>query len=290
MVCRRHPVSVYVTHHDLPDDMFQFTCFNVEDPHDPSVGLFNGELAIPGNLLRREVFDPVVNEVLQLIEDQLRRTEQVVDALMLVGGFSGSEYLFKRVDERFGARIKVIARPSDADTATLRGAAQYGLARRPLVSSVVAPRAYIMRVKLPAEQTDFNMRPAYIQKNQAGISICENRLKYLVQKGAIIRKGQMIRAPFCKYSANTADRLFVAVLYTSEVDREMRYTDEGETTELCKWTVDLGSLPTFQQFAQSQQGFYTEFELGLELDSAEVRGVVLYNGVEVGRVIFDFLS
>jgi len=31
----------------------------------------------------------------------------------------------------------------------------------------------------------------------------------------------------------------------------------GETSELCKWTVDLGSLPPFQQFAQSQQGFYT---------------------------------
>jgi len=43
--------------------MFQFTCFNVEDPDDPSVGLVNGELAIPGNLLRREVFEPVVNQV-----------------------------------------------------------------------------------------------------------------------------------------------------------------------------------------------------------------------------------
>ncbi|KAG8787696.1 hypothetical protein FRC15_008371 [Serendipita sp. 397] len=239
------------------DTMFHFTCFNVEDPDDPSVGLSNGQLSIPGNLLRREVFDPVINEVLQLIEDQLRRTEQMVDALLLVGGFSGSEYLFKRVDERFGSRIKVIARPSDADTATLRGAAAYGLARRPLVSSIVVPRAYIMRVKLPAEQEDYMKRPAYIQINQAGTAICENRLKYLVQKGAIVRKGQTIRAPFCKFSANASDRLFVAVLYTSEVDKEMRYTDEGETIELCKWTVDLGTLPPFQQYAQSQQGFYT---------------------------------
>ena len=50
------------------------------------------------------------------------------------------------IQERFGSSIKVIARPSDADTATLRGAAQYGLARRPLVSSVIAPRSYIMKV------------------------------------------------------------------------------------------------------------------------------------------------
>ncbi|CCA73398.1 hypothetical protein PIIN_07352 [Serendipita indica DSM 11827] len=258
--------------------MFHFTCFNVEDPDDPSVGLFNGELSIPGNLLRREVFDPVINEVLQLIEDQLKRTEQVVDALMLVGGFSGSEYLFKRVDERFGTRIKVIARPSDADTATLRGAAQYGLARRPLVSSVVAPRAYIMRVKLPAEHEDYMKRPAYIHNNPSGVPICENRLKYLVHKGAIIRKGQMIRAPFCKYSANAADRMFVAVLYTSEVDREMRYTDEGETTELCKWTVDLGTLPTFQN-APPNQGFYTGTSW-----IGKVSGRVAKNGIASRRV------
>lgn len=87
----------------------------------------------------------------------------------------------------------------------------------------------------------------------------------------------------------------------------MRYTDEGETTELCKWTVDLSSLPTFQQNAAQPQpgGFYTgncfdsnsfgnfltrvacsgdlEFEIGLELDSAEVRGILLYNGQEWGR-------
>lgn len=34
-----------------------------QDPDDPSVGLINGELSIPGNLLRREVFDPVVDQV-----------------------------------------------------------------------------------------------------------------------------------------------------------------------------------------------------------------------------------
>ena len=46
--------------------------------------------------------------------------------------------------------MSVISRPPDCDTATLRGAAQYGLARRPLVSSVIAPRAYIMKVRATA--------------------------------------------------------------------------------------------------------------------------------------------
>lgn len=35
-------------------------------------------------------------------------------------------------------------------------------------------------------------------------------------------------------------------------------------------------------------GFVTEFELGLELDSAEVRGILIYEGQDWGRVVFDF--
>ncbi|KAI0282749.1 hypothetical protein BGY98DRAFT_953377 [Russula aff. rugulosa BPL654] len=77
---------------------FNFTCFNVEDPDDPRVGLVNGELSIPGNLLRHEVFDPVVNQALELIEEQMKNVNQRIDALLLVGGFSGSGYLFKRVE------------------------------------------------------------------------------------------------------------------------------------------------------------------------------------------------
>lgn len=53
-------MSAYESH---IENMFHFTCFNPEDPHDPSVGLINGQLSIPGNLLRRKVFDPVVNQV-----------------------------------------------------------------------------------------------------------------------------------------------------------------------------------------------------------------------------------
>lgn len=52
-----------VSNGHLTDKMFHFTCFNVEDPDDFAVGLVNGEMTIPGNLLRREVFDPVVNQV-----------------------------------------------------------------------------------------------------------------------------------------------------------------------------------------------------------------------------------
>ena len=55
------------------------------------------------------------------------------------------------------------------------------------------------------------------------------------------------------------DSSFIATLYTSDSDKIMRYNDEGETNELCKWTVDLSSLPTFRENASMipMSGFYT---------------------------------
>ena len=36
--------------------------------------------------------------------------------------------------------------------------------------------------------------------------------------------------------------------------------------------------------------WFVDFELGLELDGAEVRGILLYEEREWGRVVFDMLS
>ncbi|KAJ6486664.1 hypothetical protein C8R45DRAFT_995477 [Mycena sanguinolenta] len=118
------------------ETIFYFGCFNVEDPDDTSVGLINGQLAILGRVLRETVFDPVVNDVLDLISTQLD-TSPKIDALLLVGGFSACAYLKIRIEEQFGPSIHTIVRPPDSDTATLRGATRYGLS---LVSQLVVPR------------------------------------------------------------------------------------------------------------------------------------------------------
>lgn len=113
-----------------------------------------------------------------------------------------------------GSRFQVIARPADADTVTCRGASQYGHLGRPLVSTVVAPKSYIMRVTLPAEQEDWQRRPAYIRKNEAGVPICEKRLHYLVFKGAILQKGQRMRIECRKFSATPQGEFTFSTLHS----------------------------------------------------------------------------
>ncbi|KAM0786233.1 hypothetical protein ACM66B_007034 [Microbotryomycetes sp. NB124-2] len=64
----------------------------------------------------------------------------------------------------------------------------------------------------------------------------------------------------------------------------------GDATELCRWTVDLSALPMYHIVAQKGGG-YVSFDLGLSLDSAEVRGVLLTDdGLDCGTATFEFLG
>ncbi|KAJ7058145.1 actin-like ATPase domain-containing protein [Mycena amicta] len=273
------------------DTGFYFTCFDVQDTaDDPSIGLVNGQLGIPGSLLREAVFDPVVDQVINLISTQLS-VSPPIDALLLVGGFSGSTYLKTRIEERFGGRISTLARPPDCDTATLRGAARYGLARRPLVSQLVVPRSYVMKVKLPAEPEDRIRRPGYVQYNDARVEVCE-RLQYLVRKGAIVQKGRRVKTQFCKFSKTRDDSTFTATLYTFDSEATTtidtaRYADEARLRPVCDWRVDLRGLRGWGADAPIG-GFYTDFEIALELDGPTVGGTLIYRNEECGRVVFDF--
>ncbi|GAA5940680.1 hypothetical protein JCM3775_004761 [Rhodotorula graminis] len=276
------------------DAIFRFNCFNVEDSHDPDVGLEFGELAIPGRVLKTEVFDPVIEQVLALLSTQIAKIGHTsLDAIILVGGFAASEYLYTRVRRAFGAAVPVIVRPQDCDTATLRGAARYGLGLRMgkvAVSSVISPRSYCMKSKLPAEEEDNWRRPEFVRANDGGTVVCENRLSYLIAKGAVLRKGERLRSRFCKYVKDPRDSVFTAHLFVSNSEELYRYTDEGDLTELCRWTVDLAALPRFHDIA-GDDGGYIEFDLALALDSAEVRGVLMTeDGVECGAATFEFLG
>ena len=76
-----------------------------------------------------------------------------------------------------------MARPSDCDTATVRGAAQYGLARRPLVSSVIAPQSYMMKVRFLNPR---NRRPVpSFNFRQLPVFTLEWRWRYNVKSGLV---------------------------------------------------------------------------------------------------------
>lgn len=61
------------------------------------------------------IFDPVVQEVINLVQAQVRKIKVAglpVHSILLVGGFGGSEYLYRRLRKAF-PKITVM-QPLDA--------------------------------------------------------------------------------------------------------------------------------------------------------------------------------
>ncbi|GBB86774.1 hypothetical protein RclHR1_01320009 [Rhizophagus clarus] len=76
----------------------------------------------------KKMFDPVINKIVRLIREQIKNSGPI-SAMFLVGGFSESKYLQKRIREEFLNQVKNnnISVPSQPVAAIVRGALEYGL-------------------------------------------------------------------------------------------------------------------------------------------------------------------
>ena len=131
-----------------------------------------------------------------MIGNKLEKITEPVDALFLVGGFSGNEYLFTSIQvwpvsyipssfhhislhqDVFRKRIPSILRPLGADAAACCGTAQYGRASMnnvTLISSTISTKSYILGVEIPAEPEDMRAQPRLIATNYKNIKMCSDR-------------------------------------------------------------------------------------------------------------------
>ncbi|PKC05322.1 hypothetical protein RhiirA5_502189 [Rhizophagus irregularis] len=74
----------------------------------------------------KAMFDPVIERILRLINTQLNAVSSC-KAILLIGGFSQSMYLQKRIKEEFSQKVTNIIIPASPSMINVRGAVQYGL-------------------------------------------------------------------------------------------------------------------------------------------------------------------
>lgn len=91
-----------------------------------------GILTVHRDEICSRVFDPVVKEVILLIENQIRNANSKIDTTYLLGGFGNSPYLMRRIREHFseneaGEITNSKSNDSPGELAAMRGAIYYGL-------------------------------------------------------------------------------------------------------------------------------------------------------------------
>jgi molecular chaperone DnaK (HSP70) len=75
----------------------------------------------------KKMFDPIVDRIIRLIYVQLSNNQKTCSAMFLVGGFSESKYLQKKIRDEFRRKVNIISVPGQPEAAIVRGAAIYGL-------------------------------------------------------------------------------------------------------------------------------------------------------------------
>jgi len=96
---------------------------------DEAAGLEDGFLSMTTQQVR-EIFDPVVNGVVALLEGQvsaITARDQRVSGIILVGGFGSSSYLYNRLKRHFTQPAIEVIQPLYAWTAVVRGAVLSGV-------------------------------------------------------------------------------------------------------------------------------------------------------------------
>ncbi|CAI2184962.1 9435_t:CDS:2 [Funneliformis geosporum] len=75
----------------------------------------------------KDMFDPAVYRIIKLIGDQINSSREKCSAIFLVGGFSESSYLLRKIKDKFSTQVSIIAVPNLPISAIVRGGIAYGL-------------------------------------------------------------------------------------------------------------------------------------------------------------------
>lgn len=180
---------------DLPASM------GIGDLTDESIGLDHGSLLLPANELVNEIFEPVVSQVLELIDIQLRQSPNL-EAIFLVGGFGQSNYLFKRVEDIFADKVGMIGVPPRGELAVVRGAVYFGLNPQ-TVTERIPRRTYGVETRM-VFQNNIDP-PEFSIIGVDGRTYCRQRFSPYVHKGQSVKVDECVSKVFLISYPNDTD-------------------------------------------------------------------------------------
>ncbi|CAB4384322.1 unnamed protein product [Rhizophagus irregularis] len=205
----------------------------------------------------KAMFDPVVDRIIRLIHLQLSNAREECSAMFLVGGFSESKYLQKRIKQEFQREVKNISVPKNPIAATSRGAVMYGSSFKnpeyieniimkinPVVYSRVLKYTYGIKVR------NYWMEGDPIKRKLRNGRI--DRFHCIAKRGTQVDTNEKFTAFFTPLSPMQTKVRF-GIYYTTEYDA--KYCDEPGMELLGKLIIDIPDSGHFDRLDKLLFGF-----------------------------------
>ncbi|KAL8409415.1 hypothetical protein RB594_007735 [Gaeumannomyces avenae] len=142
---------------------------------------------VPQKDMAEIIFEPIIQHVLDLIRGQIEAAGDGVAAVLMVGGFSESNYLRRRVQEAVDHQGIAVLQPESPWTAVVRGAAMMGLRSvaphlgQIQVTSRVARKSYGVELSVPFDDKVHDKSKRYRDRN--GLKYLVKMMNWFIIKG-----------------------------------------------------------------------------------------------------------
>lgn len=158
-------------------------------------GIIGGNFAISQEEMRG-LFDPIIDKIIDLIKEQVTLVSvgtDIVNSILLVGGFGESEYLYQRV-YAWASRYQIqVIQPRDASTAIVRGAVLKGLEPKfgPSKTEILrrARRSYGVPTSAPYIQSVHSPEDVFIHP-ESGQQLVRNQVSWFIRRNDIVTDEQ----------------------------------------------------------------------------------------------------
>ncbi|KAI9653109.1 MAG: hypothetical protein M1831_006193 [Alyxoria varia] len=261
----------------------------------------------------KEIFEPVVQDVIRLIEDQvsaIHARDELVSSIVLVGGFGQSPYLFTRVKKHFvtnhppaystdpksastiqrvDKHISVL-RPINAWTATARGAVLRGL-EGDIVTSRRSRYHYGKTYRIEFDGRIHNLsQRCWCPLDE--LYIARHNMKWMLAKGEQISEERRITFPFTKSIACDDDLLGRSNIYGYNRASAPSVYNKPTCFKVCEVEYDLNTVERrlFRKCTNSKGKTYRKlrFELEMKMDSASLEFSIMVDGKCQGKATANF--
>ena len=180
--------------------------------------------------LANELFDTAVHKIVDRITDILKSVNNV-NALVLVGGFSESPYLQRRMKKEFGDRVTILS-PKEPASAVIKGAVMYGHNPQ-VIDSRVCKYTYgiarMMRFK------DYHSRRKRIVVS--GVSWCDDLFNKHIEVGQTVHVNEDFEAH--EYFPVTQDMRHGCLEVYASTEKNPTYVDEEGCQHVGIIRIDL---------------------------------------------------
>jgi len=211
----------------------------LEDLNDPEIGLEEGVLCVSVEEMRNEVFEPVISDVLDLIQKQLHQSQNC-NAIFMVGGFGSSRYLEERVRQEFSHLVGLVAVPQRPELAVVRGAVYAGLNTK-TINMRVARRWYGVDANMPFEEG--------VDPESKKIVSHDGHVRCKERFSVYVRPGQQIGVDECvskEYVTWSYPKGLDSPLYVCNSPNQPKYITDPGVQKIADFHIPMPEIPGAQ--------------------------------------------